>query len=183
MAVGEGFLQSAYCPFLFYGRFAHELILEPRKLRPFTPRERVGALASAFMICILAAEGKVPLTDRSLKRHPKRILEKAGENGYHSHVLAFLRKLSRLEDEKGPGREVRELEREFSSIRKALMYDRNLDRAIKVDTLRSEAIFELESLSESAKWELSFCRNRKLWNRLSNLQKGIEQLKSQVQSV
>lgn len=78
-------------------------------------------------------------------------------------------------------RSTRTREREFSSIRKALMYDRNLDRVIKVDTLRSEAIFELESLSESAKWELSFCRNRKLWNRLSNVQKGIEQLKSQVQ--
>ena len=95
MAVGDGFLESAHCPFLFYGRFAHELILEPRKLRPFTPRERVGALVSAFMICVLAAEGKVPLTDRSLKKHPKRILEKSRENGYQGYVSAFPLQYSR----------------------------------------------------------------------------------------
>jgi hypothetical protein len=85
-------------PLMFGGKVVHELYFDPCKLTFFTRREKLGAIASAFVISCLA-QNEVPLSDQTLRTHAKQIYEYGKRLKFGNEVSAFLRRFRTLEDE------------------------------------------------------------------------------------
>jgi hypothetical protein len=98
-AIANRTLVTAVRPFMFSGRIVHELYFDVSKLLLLTEMEKIGAIASAFIISFIAQEGKVPLSDQTLRTHTGLIVRYAKRMKYGTEVLLFLRRFMILEDE------------------------------------------------------------------------------------
>jgi hypothetical protein len=65
----------------------------------YTRQEKIGAVASAFIIASLVQNGDVPLSDQSLRTHTKQIIQYGKRLKYGSEISAFLRRFMTLENE------------------------------------------------------------------------------------
>jgi len=100
--VGEDDLPTAVRPFMFQGRTFKELIFDPQKLRLFNQREKVGAVACAFIISSLAAvpKARIPMSNQALMQYRESLRRYARKNSlkHQREFSEFLDKLNGLED-------------------------------------------------------------------------------------
>jgi hypothetical protein len=98
-AVTDTDLPTAIRPFMFGGKVVHELYFDPAKLVFFIGGEKSGAVVSAFIISILAHDAGAPLSDQSLRTHPRLIIRYAKRLKYGPEVSTFLRRFEACESE------------------------------------------------------------------------------------
>ena len=99
-AIVEAHLPTAVRPFMFQGMLARELTFDPWKLRLFSKREQIGAVASAFMICSLATtpRRRIALDNETLMEHSESIRRRTKRLRHQEEVCEFLYKVKRLEN-------------------------------------------------------------------------------------